>query len=199
MARASGEAISRAFESGAEQHFGFAIEATGQRRHFVGRAIPERGVQGQVDAVLCIIHDDIGFSATTIWMVEQLGLAMMLRSRKPASASAVDLGHDQRHVLVHAELRGVVDHHAAGRRGARRMHLGHRGAGREQAEVEALEVEVLERRCTLSTWSSPKLTSLPAEPSEASATTSSDRKLPLGEDFSISCPTAPVAPTTATL
>ena len=78
-------------------------------------------------------------------MVEQLGLAIMLRSRKPASASRIDFGHDQRHVLVHAELRGIVDHHAACRRGARRMDLGHRGAGREQAEVAALEVEILER------------------------------------------------------
>ena len=70
---------------------------------------------------------------------------MMLRSRKPLERLAVDLGHDQRHVRVHAELRGVVDHHAARGRGARRMDLGDGGAGREQAEVEALEVEVLER------------------------------------------------------
>jgi hypothetical protein len=58
---------------------------------------------------------------------------------------AVDLRHDQRHVLVHAELRGVVDHHAARRRGARGVHLGHRSAGREQAKVEPFEVEILER------------------------------------------------------
>ena len=59
-----------------------------------------------------------GFSATTIWMVEQFGLAMMLRSCEVAQRLAVHLRHDQRHVRVHAELRGVVDHHAARGRGA---------------------------------------------------------------------------------
>ena len=33
-----------------------------------------------------------GFSAITIWMVEQLGLAMMLRARKPSSASGFTSG-----------------------------------------------------------------------------------------------------------
>jgi hypothetical protein len=37
------------------------------------------------------------------------------------------------------------------------------------------------RFCTFSTSSSPKETSLPTERSEASATTSSDRKRPLGQ------------------
>jgi hypothetical protein len=52
---------------------------------------------------------------------------------------------------------------------------------------------------TVSTWSSPKETRCPAERAEASATTSPTGKLRSDSVFSISRPTAPVAPTTATL
>ncbi len=56
----------------------------------------------------------------------------------------IDLGHDQRHVLVHAELRGVVDHHRAGLGGTRRMDRRDLGARREQRDVDALEIEGVE-------------------------------------------------------
>ena len=56
----------------------------------------------------------------------------------------VHLRHHQRHVGVHAELAGVVDHHAAGLGCARRMHGRHRRAGREQPDVPAREVERVE-------------------------------------------------------
>ena len=57
----------------------------------------------------------------------------------PIEVARVDLGNHQRHVLVHAECAGVVDHH-----GARVDHglthlLGHLGAAAEQRDVDALE------------------------------------------------------------
>jgi hypothetical protein len=51
----------------------------------------------------------------------------------------VDLGDDQRHVLVHAPLRGVVDHDRAGVRELGRPLGADRRAGREEREVEALD------------------------------------------------------------
>ena len=48
----------------------------------------------------------------------------------------VDLGHDERHVGVHAEGRGVVDDGHAGGGEPRRQLARRRGAGREQGDVE---------------------------------------------------------------
>ena len=110
----------------------------------------------------------------------------------------VHLRHHQRDVGLHAELAGVVDHHAAGGGGARRVHGRDRGAGREQADVPAAEVEGLQV---------PHLEHLllaerhlwPVDRPEASAATSSTGNRRSASVFSISRPTAPVAPTTATL
>ena len=52
----------------------------------------------------------------------------------------VDLGHDERHVGVHAERRGVVDDRDAGGGEPRRQLARRRGAGREQGDVEARRV-----------------------------------------------------------
>ena len=57
----------------------------------------------------------------------------------------------------------------------------------------------LSRLWTLRTLSSPKETSAPAERPEASATTSPTGNWRSARVLSISRPTAPVAPTTATL
>ena len=56
----------------------------------------------------------------------------------------VHLRHHQRHIGVHTELAGVVDDDAAGSGGARRMHGRHRGAGAEEADVPAGEVELVQ-------------------------------------------------------
>ena len=55
-----------------------------------------------------------GLSATTIWMVEQLGLAMIPRCFE--DVVRVDLGHDQRNVGLHPEGARVVDDDRAGGR-----------------------------------------------------------------------------------
>ena len=56
----------------------------------------------------------------------------------------VHLGHDQRHVGVHAVERRVVDHHAARRGGLGRIDLGRLRARGEQRDVPAGEVEMLD-------------------------------------------------------
>ena len=53
-----------------------------------------------------------GLSATTIWMVEQFGLAMTPECQR--EVLGIDLGDHERHVVVHAKRRGVVDHDAPG-------------------------------------------------------------------------------------
>ena len=57
----------------------------------------------------------------------------------------IHLGHHERHVLVHAPLGGVVDHHGPGIRKARRPLGAHAGAGREERDIEALDRLVAER------------------------------------------------------
>ena len=56
----------------------------------------------------------------------------------------VDLRHDQRHAVLHAEGRRVVDHDAARRFGRRRELPAARAAGREECDVAALERFVLQ-------------------------------------------------------
>jgi len=67
----------------------------------------------------------------------------LLRGRQPlpfGDRLGVDLGHDQRHVGLHAEARGVVDHHRPGLGCARRELRRHLGAGRGQHDIDAVEV-----------------------------------------------------------
>ncbi|MCY1251158.1 hypothetical protein D9M72_648840 [compost metagenome] len=56
----------------------------------------------------------------------------------------VHLGHDQRHVRVHAEGRGVVDDDGTGLADLFRPGLGHRAAGAHQDDVDGGEVELLQ-------------------------------------------------------
>ena len=58
-----------------------------------------------------------------------------------AMACAIDLGHHQRDVVLVAELRGVVDDDATGRGRLGRVLARHLAAGREQADLRALEIE----------------------------------------------------------
>ena len=78
-----------------------------------------------------------GLRATTIWMVEQLGVA--ITPLWPAEVVGVDLGHHQRHVGVGAKGARLVDHHGAGGHGLRHELLAHGAAGGEEGEVDAGE------------------------------------------------------------
>ena len=135
-----------------------------------------------------------GFRATTIWMVEQLGLAMMSlgmwrgRRRSPRGRPAARRGP--------CGMGRVVDHDAAGLpargcarpiswRPARTSRCRHR----EVELLQILDFEVVWRRRTLR----------PTERSEASAITSLTGNFRSASVDSISRPTFPVAPMTATL
>ena len=85
-----------------------------------------------------------GFSATTICAVEQLGLAMMFFLVKPRERVAVHLRHDQRHVLVVAPARRVIDHDAALGGDLAAQFLGGTRTRRHQADIDSREVEMLE-------------------------------------------------------
>jgi hypothetical protein len=56
--------------------------------------------------------------------------------------ACIDLGYDQRHVVVHAEERGVVDDDGAGTNGGRSEALRLRTASGEQRDVHAFEAGV---------------------------------------------------------
>ena len=81
-----------------------------------------------------------GHSGVAATMATQFGFAMM--PLVLAHGAGVDLGHHQRHVLIHAEGRGVVDDHRAGAHGGRREALRLRATGGEQRDVHALEAGV---------------------------------------------------------
>jgi hypothetical protein len=78
------------------------------------------------------------------------------------------------------------------------MHGRHLGARRRQGDVDALKIEVARSR-TFRVLSSPNETSRPIDRSEASAITSSTGNSRSASVCSISRPTFPVAPITATL
>ena len=78
----------------------------------------------------------MGFSATTSWIVEQLGLAMMPRFLILRDRVRVDLGHDQRNVVLVAELGGVVDDDATGRGRLRRVLARDFGARGKQPDIQ---------------------------------------------------------------
>ena len=86
-----------------------------------------------------------GFSATTIWMVEQFGLAMMLRLRVAGDAPA---GSPPAPPAARpgpcgtGEVLSMTTQPAAAARGAK--HGRDLGAGRGQDDVDALEVERVE-------------------------------------------------------
>jgi len=84
-----------------------------------------------------------------------------------ADSGGIDLGHDQRHVLVHAPERGVVDDDGASFGGARRELGRDLGARRGQDDIDALEVEPLEASA-FSVWS-PNATSMPMDRDDATA------------------------------
>ena len=111
----------------------------------------------------------------------------------------IDLGHDQRHVGLHAELRGVVDHDGTRLGRARRELRRHLGAGRGQHDIDAAEivgVEVLDLEDVV--LAKRNLLAERARGGEAPRPRRPGKSRSASVD-NISRPTLPVAPTTATL
>ena len=138
-----------------------------------------------------------GFSATTIWIVEQLGFATIPRRMRPSacgftSGTTSGTSCSMRNWLVLS----ITRHPAAAARGAWIADTAAPGLNRPISHPLKSKVSRLR---TLSTRLSPKLISWFVDRAEASATMSSTGKARSFRVLMISRPTAPVAPTTATL
>ena len=123
----------------------------------------------------------------TIWMVEQLGLAMMLRSRKPASASRLTSGTTSgtSSSMRNCEVLSITTQPASAARGAWILETAAPGENRPRSKPSKSKSS---SGRTVRISSSPKLTSLPAEARDASATTSSTGNLRSARMLSISPP-----------
>src|SRR5207302_8652201 len=139
-----------------------------------------------------------GFSATTIWIVEQFGLAMMLRFWYCAMASGLTSGTTSG-TSGSIRQREVLSMTIAPALAARGANSPDTLAPGDDSTMSVPLKSNASSAWTCSTSSSPNDTSRPSEAEEASATTSSAGKLRSAKVASISRPTLPVAPTTATL
>src|SRR5580765_7229811 len=139
-----------------------------------------------------------GFSATTIWIVEQFGLAMMPRFVYPAIACGLTSGTTSgtSGSMRNCEVLSITTAPALAAFGANTADTLLPGDDRTMSTPRKSK---LSRPWMSRTSSSPNETWLPIERDEASAITSSAGKLRSASVVSISRPTLPVAPTTATL
>ncbi len=139
-----------------------------------------------------------GFSATSICMVEQLGLAMMPRFLYCAIASGLTslTTSGTSGSMRNCEVLSITTAPALAARGACTAETLAPG---ENSAISTPLKSKRSRSSTFSTFFSPKETSPPAERSEAIAWISETGKSRSARMFSISWPTTPVAPTTATL
>ena len=121
------------------QHFRFDRAAPADQRDAAGGEFLDRfpvrcpitgGGRG-VDALGSLAASCNGFSATSIWMVEQLGLAMISHGRNRATFRRIDLTTSGTSACW--RNRGVVDHHAAGGGGAKPGCARPRRRGEQQA------------------------------------------------------------------
>ena len=135
-----------------------------------------------------------GFRATTIWIVEQLGLAIILSSR--VNASALSSGTTSFFVgsILHADELSITVMPAAANFGA------HSSEVPPPAEKMAIAGFLLMASVALTTDHSlfKKKTFLPTDFSEATGISSVTGKFLSANTSSILVPTSPVAPTTAT-
>jgi PAS domain S-box-containing protein len=97
-------AARRAFDTGQEQRFRFQ-EPAGQRRHFAGRAIPEAGPGGRVEAALLITYDVTARAREDEERAEQLEREKAAR----AHAESATFARDQFLAIVSHELRSPLN------------------------------------------------------------------------------------------
>jgi PAS domain S-box-containing protein len=97
-------AAARALDSGEEQRFRFR-ETGGARRHFAGRAIPEPGADGRVEAVLLITYDVTARAREDEKRVGELEQERVAR----ANAESATLARDQFLAIVSHELRSPLN------------------------------------------------------------------------------------------
>ena len=134
-----------------------------------------------------------GLSATTICIVEQFGLATIPRCA--VERLGVDLGDDERDVVVHPPPRGVVDDDRARGGEARRPLAGGRAAGGEDARRRSPAIvssaQRLHDAAALELAAGRALGGERHDLARREAALAQQRR-------SITPPTWPVAPTTAT-
>jgi PAS domain S-box-containing protein len=98
-------AVRRAFDTRTEQRFNAESDASGARRHFAGRAIPEADGGGEIGAVLVIAYDETARAREDERRAELLARERSAR----ASAESAALARDQFLAIVSHELRSPLN------------------------------------------------------------------------------------------